>query len=48
MKKENEALDNQLQEAEKMHQISAQQRDIKRKELEEFKAKHGQKIEGNV
>lgn len=41
IKKENEALDGQLQEANKMLEVTAQQRDLKRKELDEHKGKSG-------
>lgn len=47
IKKENEALDEQLQEANKMLQVTTEQRDLKRKELDDYKGKpSGAKLTG--
>jgi len=44
-RKENEALDDQIKEAKKMHDITVQQREMKQNELDEHKARVGKQEE---
>jgi len=44
-RKENEALDDQIKEAKKMHDITVQQREMKQNELDEHKARIGKQEE---